>query len=316
MQRMSEKYLQVSPAKIPVLWHKVWLQRYLFLMIVPFMGLVVLFSYVPIWGWLTAFQKYRPGKAFWQQTWVGLDNFIQLFQDHLFYLSLRNTMAMSLLGLIVGFTVPIAFAILLNELRGKYFKRAIQTISYLPHFVSWVVVAGIVYKMLSTDNGPINNLIVALGGQSVQFMATPKYFWGIVVASDLWKELGWNSIIYLSAIIAIDPALYEAARIDGAGRWRCIRHVTLPGISSTVIILLILSIGNFFSIGFEKQMLLGNPMVYDVSQVLDLYALRYGIGMNRFSFGTAINVVNSVVAIILLFSANGVLKRRTGESVM
>lgn len=294
----------------------IWEQRYLYMMSVPFVALVFVFNYIPIWGWVMAFQRYRPGRPLWQQSWVGMQNFIDLFNDPKFFLALRNTFGMSVYGLLIGFTFPIAFAILLNELRSTRFKRTIQTISYLPHFVSWVVVANLVYAMLSTDGGPINRIIASLGGQPIRFMAEGKYFWSVVVFSDLWKELGWNSIIYLAAITAIDPELYEAAKVDGANRLQLIRHITLPGISNIVIILLILSIGNLMSIGFEKQLLLGNPLVFDDSLVLDLYSLRYGIGMNRFSFGTAINVVNSAVALVLLFTANTMFKKRTGRSVM
>lgn len=291
-------------------------QRYLYLMSMPFFAMVVLFNYVPIWGWITAFQRYRPGRTLFEQRWVGLQNFINLFQDETFYLALKNTLGMSVLGLVVGFTLPILFALMLNELRDSLFKRLVQTVSYLPHFVSWVVVAGLVYKMLSTDGGPINQLIEQFGGKPVQFMAHSGSFWGVVVLSDLWKELGWNTIIYLAAMTAIEPALYEAARVDGANRWELMRHVTLPGISRLVVILFVLSIGHLTAIGFEKQLLLSNPVVKDSAVVLDLYALQNGIGMNNFSFGTAIGVVNSLVGLALLFGTNALFRRRTGESII
>jgi len=277
---------------------------------------VFVFNYVPIWGWLMAFQRYRPGRPFFEQQWVGLKNFTDLFQDETFYLALKNTLGMSVLGLILGFTLPIIFALLLNEMRAGLFKRTVQTVSYLPHFVSWVVVAGLVYKMLSTDGGPINQLIAHFGGPPVQFMAHSNYFWGVVVLSDLWKEIGWNTIIYLAVMTAIEPALYEAARVDGAGRWQLMRHITLPGISRVVIILFVLSIGHLTAIGSEKQLLLSNPVVKDSALVLDLYALQNGIGMNKFSFGTAIGVVNSLVGLALLFGANAFFRRKTGDSII
>lgn len=297
-------------------WRRMKDQRQLYLMCLPFVLLVAVFNYVPIWGWITAFQDYRPGRGLFAQEWVGLQNFVDLFQDDGFYLALRNTLAMSALGLLVGFTLPIGFALLLNELRAGLFKRTVQTVSYLPHFVSWVVVAGLVYKMLSLDGGPVNQLLASFGQAPVPFMAKGEYFWGIVTLSDLWKELGWNTIIYLAAMTAIDSSLYEAARVDGATRWQLIRHVTLPGISSVVIILFVLSIGHLLAIGFEKQLLLSNPLVQDRAQVLDLYALREGIGSNNFSFGTAIGIVNSLVGVTLLFSTNAFFKRRTGESII
>ena len=299
-------------------WRRMVQQRYLYFMSIPFVIWLFIFSYVPIWGWLMAFQKYKPGKSIMHQKWVGLDNFRQLFSDDTFYLVLRNTLAMSAMGLIVGFTVPVIFALLMNEMRGQLFKRTVQTISYLPHFVSWVVVAGIVTKMLSIDGGAVNDLLMGLGliHDPIQFMAKPHWFWGIVTVSDMWKETGWNSIIFLAAMTGIDQEIYEAATVDGAGRLKRMWHITLPGIRPTIMVMLILSIGNLISIGFEKQFLLQNPLVTDYSRVLDLYALDYGIGMTRYSFGTAIGIFNSVVGVILVLTANGIYKKVTKESVI
>ncbi|WP_438446103.1 ABC transporter permease [Gorillibacterium sp. sgz5001074] len=293
-------------------------QKYLYLMSVPFVIWLIVFSYVPLWGWLMAFQTYKPGRGILDQRWVGLNNFRELFTDDRFYLVLRNTLGMSVMGLVAGFTIPILFALLLNEIRGSFFKRSIQTISYLPHFVSWVVVAGLVTKMLSMDGGALNQLLMALHliDEPVQFLAKGTWFWGIVTASDVWKETGWNSIIYLAAMAGIDPEMYEAATVDGAGRFKRMWHITLPGIRPTFMVLLILSIGNLISIGFEKQFLLGNKLVIDYSEVLDLYALNYGINLSRYSYGTAIGIFNSVVSIILVLTANGIYKRVTKETII
>ncbi|KRE36310.1 protein lplB [Paenibacillus sp. Soil724D2] len=293
-------------------------QKYLYFMSLPFIIWLLIFNYVPLWGWLMAFQNYKPGKNILQQKWVGLSNFHELFADERFYLVLRNTLAMSIMGLIVGFTVPIIFALLINELRGQLFKRTIQTVSYLPHFVSWVVVAGLVSKMLSTDGGAVNQLLMMLHitDYPIQFMAKPTWFWGIVTSADMWKETGWNSIIYLAAMAGISPELYEAATVDGAGRFRRMWYITLPGIRPTFMVLLILSIGNLISIGFEKQFLLGNPLVNDYSEVLDIYALKYGIQMSRYSYGTAIGMFNSVVSIFLVFTANAIYKKITKETII
>lgn len=292
--------------------------RWLYAMSLPFVVWVFIFNYLPLWGWTMAFQRYKIGRSFFEQEWVGLEHFRALFQDDLFYQVLRNTLVMSLMGLVAGFVVPIFFALMLNEVRQLFYKRFVQTVSYLPHFVSWVVVAGIVTKMLSTDNGAVNDLLMWLGiiDEPIQFMAKGKLFWIIVTLADVWKETGWNAIIYLAAIAGIGPELYEAARVDGANRIQQMWHITLPGIRTTIIILLIMSIGHLISIGFEKQFLLGNNLVREYSQVLDLYALNYGLGMGRFSFGTAINIFNSVVSVILLFTANGIFKRVTKESIM
>lgn len=287
-------------------------------MSLPFVIWVFIFSYVPIWGWLMAFQNYKPVRSFSEQKWVGLDNFKELFQDERFYLVLRNTLAMSMLGLIFGFVVPILFAVMLNELRGNIFKRSVQTISYLPHFVSWVVVGGIVYKTLAIDGGIVNDLLLwtNLIDEPIQFMAKGKYFWGVLTAADIWKETGWNAIIYLAAITGIDKELYEAAKVDGAGRVKQMFNITLPGIRTTVMVLLIMNIGHLVGIGFEKQFQLQNNMVTDYSEVLDLYALKYGIQIGRFSYGTAISMFTSVVSVILLFTANGLMKKFAKESIM
>lgn len=293
-------------------------QKVLYMMSVPFVLWVLVFQYLPLWGWTMAFQNYKPGKSFLEQKWVGFEHFVALFQDDRFYLVLRNTLAMSGLGLIAGFVFPVTFALLLNEVRMQVVKRFVQTVSYLPHFVSWVVAAGIVSKMLSTDGGVVNAVLMSLNliDQPIQFMAKGHMFWGIVTAADVWKETGWNAIIYLAAIAGIGPELYEAARVDGASRLRQIWHITLPGIRPTIIVLLIMSIGHLIGIGFERQFLLGNHLVSDYSEVLDLYSLKYGLEMGRYSFGTAINIFNSVISLMLLFIANGTFKKIANESIM
>ncbi|ADU29464.1 ABC transporter permease [Evansella cellulosilytica] len=299
-------------------WKTMKNQKILYLMSIPVVIYVFIFNYLPVWGWTMAFQNYRPGRAFHEQEWVGLQHFIELFNDPHFYLVLRNTLAMSILLLIAGFTIPIIFAVLLNELKDSLFKRSVQTISYLPHFVSWVVVAGIVTKMLSTDGGIVNDILVGLNivDNPIQFMAKGEWFWFIVTGADVWKQMGWNSIIFLAAMAGVDPQLYEAARVDGAGRFRRIWHITLPGIRPTILVILILSIGNLIAIGFERQLLLGNSLTREYSEVLELYALNYGIGMGRYSYGTAISIFNSMVSIFLLLVANGVFKRYSNTSVM
>lgn len=299
-------------------WRTALQQKYLYFMSLPFIIWAFVFSYLPLWGWTMAFQDFKPAKPFLDQKWVGFKHFVELFSDDRFYLALRNTLAMSVLSLVVGFIVPIIFAILLNELRGMMFKRFVQTVSYLPHFVSWVVVAGIVTKMLSTQGGAINDLLVGLHiiNEPIQFMAKGNWFWYIVTAADVWKEMGWNTIIYLAAITGIDPELYEASRVDGASRYRQMWHITLPGIRTTISVLFIMAIGHLMQIGFEKQFLLGNNLVLEYSQVLELYALQYGLQMGRFSYGTAISIFNSVVSVILLFTVNGIFKKVSKESIM
>ncbi|MDR3019709.1 MAG: ABC transporter permease subunit [Treponema sp.] len=285
-------------------------QRYLLLMSIPFIIWLFIFKYIPIWGWTMAFQDYKPHLGFFDQKWVGLKHFQELFNAPLFYRALQNTLGMSILGLVFGTLSALGFAILLNELRFLTFKRFTQTVSYLPHFVSWVVVANIVTSLLSI-NGPINEILMSLKiiKEPLNVMLKPEYFWWVVVISDIWKETGWNAIIYLAAMTGIDSQIYEAAEIDGAGRLQRIWFITLPGISATIFILLILSIGNLINIGFEKQFLLGNAVTYPKALVLDKYALDYGIGLFRFSFGTAIGIFKSIVSIILLVTANYFIKK-------
>lgn len=292
-------------------------QKYLIAMSLPFVIWVIIFAYMPLWGWTMAFQEYKPGIPFTEQEWVGFKHFIRLFEDPMFYLALRNTIVMSLLGLTFGFTLPIILALLLNEINNLTFKKTVQTVSYLPHFVSWVVVASIVTEMLSMS-GPINNVLLSLNilDKPKQFLIQPKSFWWIVTAADVWKELGWNSIIFLAAISSINPELYEAATVDGAGRFAQMRYITLPGIMPTVIVILIMNIGNLINIGFEKQLLLGNPLVKEYADVLDIYILDYGIGSGRYSLGTAAGMFKSLVSLILLTTANTISKKTTDIRVI
>lgn len=285
---------------------RLYKERYLYIMSIPFVIWLVIFKYIPIWGWIMAFQEFRPGKGIFGSKWVGLQQFSMMFKDDQFFRALRNTVAMSVLSLIAGFTCAILFALLINEVSNIRFKRSIQTVSYLPHFVSWVIVAGMFSKLLSTDGGVINTILVNLGllKEPVQFMAKDTLFWPISTIIEAWKETGWNSIIYLAAIAGINPELFEAAFADGAGRLRKIWHIILPSIRPTIIILLVMNVGWLVSSGFEKQFLLGNNLVVDYSQVLSIYVLQYGISMARFSYGTAVGIFQSVVSIILLFLAS------------
>jgi ABC-type polysaccharide transport system, permease component len=294
-------------------WKLIKKQRFLIFMSLPFVIWIIVFKYLPLVGWTMAFQDYKPGKSTFDQTWVGFKHFKVLFNEPQFYQSLQNTIAMSVLGLVFGTLCAITFALLLNEIKHIKFKKSVQTISYLPHFISWVVAASIITSMLA-PSGVVNEILMNLHIISIpiNFMSDPSMFWGIVTAGDVWKEMGWNAIIYLAAITAIDPELYDAAKVDGAGRIRQIMSITLPSIKPTIIVLLIMSIGNLLNIGFEKQMLLGNPIVADKSLVIDKYALDYGIGMFRYSFGTAIGIFKSAVSIILLFGANK-LAKKAGE---
>lgn len=285
-------------------------QKALMLMSLPFIVWVFIFKYLPIWGWTMAFQKYRPHKTFAEQEWVGLQHFQTLFSDDHFYRVLRNTIVMSSINLVLGFVTAITLAILLNELRKVMFKRVVQTISYLPHFISWVVAANIIQTVLAPE-GIINVLLLEVGliDQAVLFLGKGEYFWSILGASEVWKNVGWNTIIYLAAITTIDPAQYEAAEIDGANRFQRIFHITLPGIKSVIVILLIMNLGHILESGFEPQYLLGNGMNVDYSENLDIFVLKYGMNMGNYGLATAAGMFKTVVSFIFLMAANGISKK-------
>ena len=273
----------------------------------------VIFYYLPLGGWVIAFQNYKPALGMFKSEFVGFQKFQQLFSDSSFLEVIRNTLAMGVINLVLTFVAAIVFAILLNEIRMKFAKKAVQTISYLPHFLSWIVVTGILRDILS-GTGIVNELLMKAGAtdQAINFFANPDYFWWIVGFSNVWKETGWNAIIYLAAITAIDPSLYEAAAIDGAGRWAKIRHIILPGIRPTVMILLLMNVGNVLNAGFEIQYLLSNGLVQSVSQTIDIYVLKWGISQGDYAIGTAAGIFKSFVSIVLIVLANQFAKR-TGD---
>jgi putative aldouronate transport system permease protein len=307
----SDKALPKKPTGIQLFFKRLFQQRALVIMSVPFLVWLFIFKYIPLWGWSIAFQDFKPAKGFFEQKWVGFKHFQFLFQEEAFYRVLRNTLAMSTINLVLGFFTSITLAILLNEIRKVAFKRTVQTISYLPYFISWVVAASIISTALSADGGIINELLMWLGviKEPILWLGVGEYFWGILGASEIWKNVGWNTIVYLAAMTMIDPALYEAAEIDGAGRFQRIWHITLPGLKPVIVILLIMSVGNILETGFEPQYLLGNGMNVDYSENLDIFVLRYGISMGNFSLAIAAGMFKTVISFILLFSANSIAKR-------
>lgn len=274
----------------------------------------IIFYYLPLAGWLMAFQNFKPKSGLLGSKFVGLDKFKFLFEDAIFIRAIRNTFCMGALNLLTTTVMAILFAVLLNEIRSKIAKKTVQTISYLPHFLSWIIVTGILHDALSST-GIINDLLLRFGviDQAINFFAYPKFFWPIVAFANCWKETGWNAIIYLAAITAIDPCLYEAASIDGASRLQKIRYITLPGIKPTIMILLLMNVGNVLNAGFEVQYLLGNGLVQKVSQTIDIYVLNWGISQNDFSLGTAAGIFKSVVSIALIVVCNQMAKRAGEE---
>nr|WP_090886020.1 sugar ABC transporter permease [Evansella caseinilytica] len=280
-------------------------------MSLPFLIWLFIFRYVPLYGWTMAFQDFKPARPIFDQEWAGLEHFEFLFTNARFFEVLRNTLAMSLINLVLGFITAIGLAVLLNELRNLSFKRIVQTISYMPHFLSWVVAASIVSYALSMENGIINIVLMKLNliSEPILWLGVGEYFWGIIGGADVWKNVGWNSIIYLAAIAMIDTEQYEAAEIDGASRLQRIWYITLPGMKPVIVILLIMNLGYILESGFEAQYLLMNPMNMDFAENLDIFVLRYGISMGNFSLATAAGIFKTVVSFIFLFSANAIAKR-------
>lgn len=291
------------------------------IMVIPAMLFVALFQYLPMWGILMSFQDYDLFQGFWKSDWVGFKHFTMFFEAPEFWNIIRNTLVISLLKLAFAFPAPIILALMLNELRHVAFKRTIQTISYLPHFISWVIVSGFIFSLLAVDNGTVNELLEFLGliDEPLNWMSTPEAFWGIVVSADIWKNIGFGAIIYLAAIAGVDPHLYEAADMDGAGRFRKIISITLPSIAPIIIILLILEISKILNAGFEEILLLtnrgSNAILRPVSEIIDTYVYRIGIENARYSYATAVGLFKAVLSVSLLVIANWVARRLASTSL-
>jgi len=281
--------------------------------VLPVLFLIV-FRYVPILGNVVAFRRFRPGSSMFGDEWVGLYYFRMFWESQQFWDVFRNTVVLGFLTLIVVFPLPIVLALLLNEVRVRTFKRVVQTVSYLPHFMSVVIVAGIVFQLTSL-NGTINQVIERFGGTAISFMQDPAWFRPIYLTSEVWQTVGWGTILYLAALTTIDQQLYEAARIDGANRWKQTWHVTLPGIRPTMVVLLILNVGSFMAVGFEKILLLQNPLIYSTADVISTYLYRVGIVSNSISYATAIGLFEAVIGVTLVLSANLVSRKTVGASL-
>lgn len=289
------------------------------LMVIPGIILVLIFSYLPMYGVLTGFMDYNlfTGSRIWENPWVGFKHFEAFFAAPEFERLIRNTIVISLLKFFIGFPAPIILALMLNEVRHMFFKRVVQTITYLPHFMSWVIVAGLTTALLATENGSVNMLLQTLGTiqEPINFLSLKEYFLSILISANVWKEIGFGSIVYLAAIASVDPHLYEAADMDGASKFKQIYLITLPSIMPVVVIFMILAIGNLLNAGFEDILLLAtNPVLRPVSDVIDTYVYRVGIGSHRYSYGVAIGLFKAIISIGLLTIAN-YIARRSGNSL-
>lgn len=313
--------IQLTPSafshKRPGFWLRFIRQWGLQMMVIPGILWMLVFNYLPMGGIVMAFKNFRLSyKSIFQGAWVGADNFLEFFKDDYFAVTMINTLGISALRLLIGFPLPILFALLLNELRNMHFKKVVQTVSYLPHFLSWVVLGGIMITWLSKA-GVINDVFLALGilKEPVSFLGKPSYFWGLALISDTWKELGWSAIIYLAAIASVDQEMYEAATVDGASRFKKMWFITLPAIKGTIAILFILAVSGVLNSNFDQMLILKNALNAESSTVLDIHVYEMGMGKGRFGYATAIGLFKSVIGTILLVSANFVSKRMQGKSL-
>ncbi|WP_246067068.1 ABC transporter permease [Paenibacillus koleovorans] len=284
----------------------------LYLLLAPALILLFVFHYIPMYGIIIAFQNYSPYKGFIHSDWVGVKYFAYFLSDPTFWKVLGNTVILSVYDLVFGFTAPIFFALLANELVNKSFKRITQTISYLPHFLSWVVVSGLFYQILSPTTGMVNEALGWIGIKPLFFMTEVEWFRSILVFSEIWKNVGWSAILYFAVIAGIDTSLYEAAMMDGAGRLRQIFHITLPAMVPMIVLLLLLKVSTIFSIGFERVFTMQNSLVLDVSDVISTYVYRLGLERAQYSLTTAISFVQSTLSFVLLITANKVSKKFVG----
>ena len=292
-----------------------WKHKYMYLMLVPAIVYYVIFCYVPMYGASIAFKDFNPMQGIMKSPWVGFDVFEQLFGMSKFYSVFWNTIRISLIRLIFGFPFPIIVALMLNELRWNRVKRVIQTAIYIPNFISWVVLGGIMTSLLSIDSGIVNGIIKMLGFQPIGFLTDERYFVPTMVVSMIWKTFGWNTIIYLAAMTGIDPQLYEAATVDGANRWQRLLHITLPCIRSTIIVVLITRIGSLMQAGFEQIFVLYHPGVYGTADIIDTYVYRMGLQEGKFELASAVGLFKSVVNFILVVIANKTARMMGEEGI-
>ncbi|GAB2670316.1 ABC transporter permease [Paenibacillus thermoaerophilus] len=286
------------------LWSDVRKDWDLYLLLLPGVLFLLLFKYTPMYGILIAFKDFNIFDGMSASPWVGFKHFEKLFTSDDFALVLKNTLIISLLKIVFLFPLPIVIAIMLNELKNMIFKRTVQTVIYLPHFLSWVIVSGLFIDILSTNGGLVNKVLVHFGMEPIAFFMDTDYFRSVLVATAGWKETGWSTIVYLAAFSTIDPQLYEAAKIDGASRWRQIWHITLPGITPIIVLMFILRLGNIFEAGTEQILAMYNPTVYKVSDVIGTYVYRMGLGNQDYSFTTAVGMFESVIGFILILTGN------------
>lgn len=300
------------------LWHYLKRDRFIYLLILPGLLWYLVFCYLPMFGIVIAFEDYKP---FWgiegifTSEWVGLKHFLKFFKSAYCLRLLRNTLLLSVYSLIWSFPLSILLALMINELRGKYFKKMVQTVSYLPHFLSAVIVCGMIRTLTSVDGGLVNAIVTAFGGETVPFLGQPEWFRTIYTVSEVWQSIGWDSIVFIAAMTGIDKELYEAAMVDGAGVFRRMRSITIPGIMPVITIMLILRVGTILNLGYEKVLLLYSPQIYSTADIISTYVYREGVVNQNYSFAAAVNLFTSVISLILVLGTNRLTKKLGQEGI-
>lgn len=287
----------------------------LYLLFIPCFVYLIIFNYIPMAGSMLAFKDYSMVKGIWGSEFVGMENFMKLFSDSDFWKVTINTLKISALNLIFGFPAPIILALMLNEVKSVGFKKTIQTIVFLPHFISWVVLSGIIITLLRVDGGIVNEIIKGLGGEPIHFLSDNRFFVPTLIVANIWKGAGWGTIIYLAALSGMDVQLYEAAKIDGANRWQEMIYITLPGLSVAVSINLIMQLSHVLSAGFDQIFNLYSPLVYDTADIIDTYVYRNGMINGKYEMSTALGIFKSVVSFVLIVSSNSIIKKMGGEGI-
>lgn len=317
---MQEAIVRADQNRVPQkssseLKKRLWKNKWLYVMLLPGVFYFIIFKYIPMFGITIAFQDYKPFKGVGGSDWVGLKHFERLFTEPDFINILTNTLLLFGMNLLFFFPIPIVLALMLNEVRLSFFKRTFQTLVYLPHFMSWVIIVSISFVMLTSDGGIVNELLVFFGFEKIDFLLSPEWFRPTYIIQVIWREAGWGTIIYLAAIASVDPQLYEAARMDGAGRLRQVWHITLPAIRSVIVILLILKIGDVLELGFEHVYLLLNSMNREVAEIIDTYVYTAALKQGKFSYATAIGFFKSFIGLVLVMLANRLAKKMGEEGV-
>lgn len=312
---MNTRIAMSSATRSSTMMGRLVRNRWLYFMVFPGLLYFLIFKYWPMYGIFIAFKDYQPFLGFWDSPFVGLKHFERLFSDSNFLVLFRNTLILATYNILFFFPLPIVIALMLNELRREFMKKIVQTLVYIPHFMSWVVVVGIAYIFLTTEGGIVNEMLVRYGGEKINFLVSTDWFRTVITAEVIWKETGWGTIIFLAALAGVDTQLYEAARMDGANRLRQLWHITLPAIRSTIVIMLILRLGHFLDTGFEQIFLMLNAMNREVGEVFDTYVYSVGISQGQYSFSTAIGLFKSIIGLILVVGSNYLAKKFGEEGI-